>query len=149
MIWLRVRARRLRSKRTNGRRGERFSPSWTRALRPLQSQCRLSGLPNKGPSTAHRLRQVATLSCCLLNLGLRVQTPRHLAAFNHVLEHLPVSQGIHGPPEALIFVSHEVVSSDQTLERLQDKFLALLDEIEYLLSENEKSPIDPDFGFLA
>jgi hypothetical protein len=64
---------------------------------------------------------------------LRAQAPRHFALFHHTLKHLPVSQSIHGPPEPLIFVNHEVTAGDQALERLKDQFLALADEIALII----------------
>src|SRR5262245_7139682 len=67
---------------------------------------------------------------------LRAQAPRHVAAVRHLLQQLPVSEGVHRPPEALIFVGHEMPARDQTLERLMYELFAVTNEIEDLVTEN-------------
>ena len=38
---------------------------------------------------------------------------------------------------------------DQAIERLEDQFFALANEIEDLVAEDEEAAVDPDFRFLA
>src|SRR5450759_2816680 len=51
--------------------------------------------------------------------------PWHLASFDHFFEYLPIFQHIHGPPEALVFVSEELAIFDQAIEGIENQFLAV------------------------
>jgi hypothetical protein len=51
--------------------------------------------------------------------------PWHLASFDHFFEYLPIFQRIHGPPEALVFVSEELAIFDQAIEGIENQFLAV------------------------
>ena len=75
--------------------------------------------------------------------------PRRLAAFHHFLEHLPISERIHRPPESIVLVGHQTPLLDQAIERLEHQLFAVADVIEDLVAEDEVSAIDPNFGFLA
>ena len=72
-----------------------------------------------------------------------------MARFHHLLQYLPISEGVHWPPEALVFISHEMAAFDQTGKRLNHQFLAFPDKIEDPVAENEISAVDPNVGMLA
>ena len=75
--------------------------------------------------------------------------PRRLSAFNHFLEHLPISERIHRPPKSIVLVRHQTPLPDQPIERFKHKLFPVADVIEDLVTENEISPIDPDFRLVA
>ena len=75
--------------------------------------------------------------------------PRRLSALDHLLEHLPISQRVHRPPETLIFVGHQVPCLDQAVERLEHQLFPVPDVIEDLVAEDEISAVDPDVGLLT
>src|SRR5262249_7098399 len=72
--------------------------------------------------------------------------PGHLALLDHVLEHLPVTERVHGPPEALVLAGHQLVVGDEPGERLEHELLALAHVVEDLGAEDEVAAIDPDVG---
>src|SRR5215813_10798500 len=80
---------------------------------------------------------------------LRLRAPRHLSALHHLLEHLPVTQRIHGAPEPLIFVGDEPSILYQAIEGLEHQLFASAHVVEDLLAEEEISAVDPDLGFLV
>ena len=75
--------------------------------------------------------------------------PWHFATFHHVLKHLPVSESIHRPPEALILIGHEMPAFDQAIERLEYQLFACSDVIEDLVAKNEIATVDPNLGLLT
>src|SRR5277367_3269772 len=75
--------------------------------------------------------------------------PRRIAAFDHLLEHLPVPERVHGPPKSFVPVGHELPTVDEALEGLHDQFVPFLDVVEYLPPEDEIAAIDPNLGVVA
>src|SRR5262245_61530927 len=80
---------------------------------------------------------------------MRLREPRHFATLQHFLEHLPVSEGVHCPPEALILIGHKASVLDQPIKWLKYQLLAILNVVEDLVPENEITTVDPNFGFMA
>src|SRR6202008_1316425 len=74
---------------------------------------------------------------------------RHFSSLAHHPQNLPISQSIHGTPEALIFVGHEVTSFDQAIKRFENQFLAIPDVVEYLFAKDEIAAVYPYFTLLA
>src|SRR5690606_38898316 len=77
---------------------------------------------------------------------LLVAEPWRLAALDKVLKRLPVAQRVHRAPEALVFVGHQEIIRDQTLEGLENEFLAFANVVEDLRSEDKIAAVDPDVG---
>ena len=77
------------------------------------------------------------------------RAPGHVTALDHFLEHLPVPERVHGPPEAQMLISHEAVGLDQAVERFGHKLFAVAHIFEDLTAKNEISAIYPDVGLLA
>src|SRR5258708_19964588 len=77
------------------------------------------------------------------------QLPWHIAAFDHLLEYLLVSEGVHCSPESFIPVRHKLPTIDEALEGLNYQLVAFLNVVEYLVGENEIPSIDPYVGFLT
>ena len=77
------------------------------------------------------------------------KAPGHVAALDHFLEHLPVPERVHGPPEALMLIGHEAVGFDQAVERFDHELFAVAHILEDLTAKNEIPAIDPDVGLLA
>src|SRR5262245_23354729 len=75
--------------------------------------------------------------------------PGHLAAFHQLLEHLLVLERVHGAPETVVAVRHELIALDQAVERFEHEFLAIADIFEDLSAKNEVSAVDPDVGVRA
>ena len=75
--------------------------------------------------------------------------PRRLPAFHHFLQHLPIPERVHCPPESIVFVGHQPPLPDQAVERLENQLFPVADVIEYLAAEDEVAPIYPDFGLVA
>ena len=85
-----------------------------------------------------------------LRFGFRCSQARgHFSALDHFFQNLPVTKGIHRPPEALVFVGHELAVFHQATEGLQDELFAFFDVVEDLVSEDEISAVDPDPRFLT
>ena len=97
-----------------------------------------SGRRSEVPSRVHRGG----------DLWSAARLPWHVAAFDHFLEHLPVSERVHGSPESFILVCHELAALDEALEGLIDQLLSFADVVEYLVAENEVPAVDPDLGLL-
>ena len=75
--------------------------------------------------------------------------PRGLAAFDHLLEHLPIPQRIHRPPETLVPVRHQTSRFDQAIERVKHKLFAVLDVIKNLFAKDKIAAVDPNIRLLA
>jgi hypothetical protein len=85
-----------------------------------------------------------------LRLSFRCsQAPGHFSTLDHFFQNLPVTKGVHRPPEALVFVGHELAVFHQASEGLQDELFAFFDVIEDFVSEDEISAVDPDPRFLT
>src|SRR5215831_3099643 len=78
-----------------------------------------------------------------------MHTPWHFATFHHVLKHLPISESIHRPPEALILIGHEMPAFDQAIEGLKHQLFARSDIIEDLVAKHEIATVDPDLGLVT
>jgi hypothetical protein len=72
--------------------------------------------------------------------------PWHIAAFDHLLEHLSVPERVHCSPESFIPVRHKLPTLDEALEGLNYQLVSFLNVVEYLVAENEIPTIDPYLG---
>src|SRR6266852_699143 len=77
------------------------------------------------------------------------QLPWHVAAFDHLLQYLLVSERVHCSPESFIPIRHKLPTLDEALEGLNYQLVSFLNVVEYLVAENEISTIDPYLGFLT
>src|SRR6202043_984068 len=75
--------------------------------------------------------------------------PWHIATFNHLLEHLPVPERVHGSPKSFVLVGHKLAALDEAFEGLRHQLVPFVDVVEYLLAKNKIPAIDPYLGFPA
>src|SRR5208282_6596867 len=142
-------AHRRRSIRTNAHRGECRVPACSEASPPLLFQCRPNARQGKEPTTDLQAPRAVAVSRNDTDVYIHPVIPRCLAPFDHLLEHLPVSQSIHGPPETLISVRHQVSGFDQAIERLKNQLFAVLDVIKNFFAKDKIATIDPNIRLLA
>src|SRR5262249_28737519 len=117
--------------------------------RPLRSQCRPSVPQGTGPTADRHVRRAEATSCTYRDRHVLVWMPGRIATLDHLLEDLPVPESVHGAPKAFVTLSHELATIDKALEGLHDQLIALLDVVEYLLSEDEVAAVDPYSGILT
>src|SRR5262249_46695278 len=120
-----------------------------------RSQYRRSGLRGTGRKAARRVAPVAAASSGIpsvrreLLLSRLSVEPWHQALIDEFFQHLPILEGVHGTPEPLMTNGEQLVGRDEAAERFFDKLLALAHVVEYLRSEDEEAPVDPEIGVLA
>ena len=79
----------------------------------------------------------------------RLPEPRHFPTLQNLFEYLPVSEGVHGPPETLVLIGHEASVFDQPIKRLEHQLLAILNAVKDLVPENKITTVDPNLGLMA
>ena len=65
------------------------------------------------------------------------RSPQHFAPFHHLLQHLPIPEGVHRSPEALIFVAHEQTCRNPPDKWLNHKLLTISGVFEISLQKNK------------
>src|SRR6266849_2872711 len=69
--------------------------------------------------------------------------PGCLAGPVHLLEELPLLEGVHARPEPVVLVGEQLPGGDQALERLDDELFSRLDVVEHVAAKCKETAVDP------
>src|SRR5262245_49512739 len=79
---------------------------------PISMSSECAPMASTDSALPGRARSSARISA-RLHGRVAVDTPRHIALLDHVLEHLAVAERVHRAPEAFVLVGHQLVFGDQ------------------------------------